>query len=406
MVQEIVPTRLGNELGQSLQQGAARGSEMAVNRGMLQQALGGLSNMPANATGFDLAKQLISSTAGIPGAEKYVGQLFPLLLQQMRGKALFGNQGGQAGMGGGMGSAPGGPMPAGAADSTGTIPGAPTVRSAEDVQRLAQEYAAMGGDPSEVLNYYQAQNAFATQQQDLFRSEVARRIGSEDPALLAVAQRMGLQKHFQGISDPALKADLVAKEVQKYEATRDAFMKDAAERPNALLNHVKYDRKIKALHTNAKPLVEMGQYDQAFQDLAQNGWSQSEIAQILNPLSPETKSSVAKIPSFRPFNFTSREGKENSLKSSQRLEKDIQRLVKPGDVNAQDPNLIKPGTSLLLLRNEFLRKGVPGYVFDTALNRLIESGRLKLDPTQSREKQTVDEPSKSFSIWETLFGPK
>lgn len=86
MVQEITPTRIGNEVGQSLRQGLSQGLETGMQRGMLKQALGDLSNLPQGATAFDLAKSLISATAGIPGAERYVGQLFPLLLNQMQTK--------------------------------------------------------------------------------------------------------------------------------------------------------------------------------------------------------------------------------------------------------------------------------------------------------------------------------
>ena len=81
-------TNLGSEIGQSLGRGLETGLSQGIQRGQTQQALEGLK-LPEGASPFDLAKALISATAGIPGAERYVGQLFPLLLQQMQSKAAF-----------------------------------------------------------------------------------------------------------------------------------------------------------------------------------------------------------------------------------------------------------------------------------------------------------------------------
>lgn len=54
------------------------------NRGRLQQALEGFKNVAnnQNASPADIAIGLMEATAGIPGAEKYVGQILPLLLQR------------------------------------------------------------------------------------------------------------------------------------------------------------------------------------------------------------------------------------------------------------------------------------------------------------------------------------
>lgn len=88
---QILPTRtnIGSQIGQGLGSGLAQGMERRnqyqFQRGNLQKALQGvksLGNQPG-ANAFDLATSLMEATAGIPGAEKYVGALFPMLLQQM-----------------------------------------------------------------------------------------------------------------------------------------------------------------------------------------------------------------------------------------------------------------------------------------------------------------------------------
>lgn len=89
MVQVIEPTRIGSQLGEALQRGTAAGSELGMQRGMLAKGLEGLSKLqPGQATSIDLAKELIQATQGIPGAERYVGQLFSMLSPQFQAKGI------------------------------------------------------------------------------------------------------------------------------------------------------------------------------------------------------------------------------------------------------------------------------------------------------------------------------
>lgn len=81
---------LGQALGEGIQTGATKGIDYQVNRSRLQNALGSLKNISPDASPFELATSLIGATAGIPGAERYVGQLFPLLMNQLQAKK-FGN---------------------------------------------------------------------------------------------------------------------------------------------------------------------------------------------------------------------------------------------------------------------------------------------------------------------------
>lgn len=84
MAQILPPkTSLSNSLGQSigtgLQQGIERGSEVGFQRGTLQNALSGLKDIPLETTPGQLQQKLIMATAGIPGAERYVPQLYEAL---------------------------------------------------------------------------------------------------------------------------------------------------------------------------------------------------------------------------------------------------------------------------------------------------------------------------------------
>ena len=111
MVQILPPkTNIGSQIGQNLGSGLAQGMERAnqynFQRGNLQRALEGVKEVgqKPGANAFELATSLMEATAGIPGAERYVAQLFPMLLQQMalqpQGQQVgtLGEGGEQAGM--------------------------------------------------------------------------------------------------------------------------------------------------------------------------------------------------------------------------------------------------------------------------------------------------------------------
>ena len=75
-------------IGAALGAGLAQGIPQAGQRIQLSNALNqvrGLANQP-NVSPFDLAASLMEATAGIPGAERYVGQLYPLLLQEIQSR--------------------------------------------------------------------------------------------------------------------------------------------------------------------------------------------------------------------------------------------------------------------------------------------------------------------------------
>ena len=143
---QILPpkTSISSEIGQALGPALAQGSQQQFQRGLTQEALGGLGNLSSNASPFELAKALISATAGIPGAERYVGQLFPLLLQQMQSKAAFPGGGGPSE---GQTQQPGaGTIPEG----TGGYLGNPY--SQAQIKKAAEDYARQTGTGIEGYN--------------------------------------------------------------------------------------------------------------------------------------------------------------------------------------------------------------------------------------------------------------
>src|SRR5580704_2754419 len=213
------PTSLGSEVGNALGQGIQRGAQQGMQRGNIQQAIQGLSNLPQDATPFDLAKELISATAGIPGAERYVGQLFPLLLQQLRGKNTGLAPGGGPGEGvpgqtpGGVPqtNAQGGPQGAGVVGAGGQFERkggylTPPM-NAEEMNAFAQRYSL--GDPAKLAEGYQLaeiQNKAAT---DALTDIETRAEGlgvskKEMPYFLQMAQQSG-EKNPQKLLNSTMK---------------------------------------------------------------------------------------------------------------------------------------------------------------------------------------------------------
>jgi hypothetical protein len=99
MVQILPPktdlgTALGSSLGRGLSSGLQQGSDIGFQRGLIQNALQGLQNLPANSSPLDATKYLLEATAGLPDQGRIMQALAPYLIGGARTNALYGgNQG-------------------------------------------------------------------------------------------------------------------------------------------------------------------------------------------------------------------------------------------------------------------------------------------------------------------------
>jgi len=90
MVQILPPkTNLGTNIGQAMGAGLERGMQQSLQRNQLQNALSQAREAARapGATPLDALYGLVQATAGIPGSERYVGQLAPLLMKQAEAEA-------------------------------------------------------------------------------------------------------------------------------------------------------------------------------------------------------------------------------------------------------------------------------------------------------------------------------
>lgn len=81
-----IGTIIGTGLGSGVSQGMQRGSEVGFQRGLLQNALKGLQNLPADTSPGQLAATLMQATAGIPGAERYFQPLYESLSKDIQSR--------------------------------------------------------------------------------------------------------------------------------------------------------------------------------------------------------------------------------------------------------------------------------------------------------------------------------
>ena len=163
----------------------------------------------------------------------------------------------------------------------------------------------------------------------------------------------------------------------------------------------KYNETINSLKTTMKPLLESGLRGVAENLLAENGYGRVEISRILNDLDPQQKSLMSKAPSFdayrkdkeafdsvsRYYSPQKREQEEKRLnetkeKSLIEWEKNLENIIKPGGQSKKNSHVFNPGTDLLILRDDFMKKGGAAVDFNNSILKLIEEGKIELDAYQ------------------------
>lgn len=487
MVQIINPSpraMQAEKIGQALGIGVAKNfpdPQQMVQRRMLQESLKDLEDLASQpgATPFQLLSKLISSTAGIPGAEKYVGPVFQSLLPKLQGQQAQGippyptsNQA--------MPSIPGqgeqnvinagtpqqnmqqqgqaqpqqvspqtnqpqspeqflqtagtkyqlpdpsytpdifkgsleptqlglGPIPpqytpeqiqtAKLEDLNKGFADSPRAKVMEDYNELSRKKT------QDIINAANTHATISEQQrlsQDRFQTVLENTIGSKDPHDLAVATHIANLDKYKKIANDQIRADKVNQEFDLYKSAKSGFEKSSY-RPNPYLpiTKQKYNENFKNLRNNAKDLIE--KYgDRAYieESLAKNGWSPIETAQIMNPLGEQNLKRIDNLPKFNEFN------KPNN-KDIDKWKKYLQEVIKPGQVDPKQVDVIKPGISLPLLYTEAHRSGMDDTTFNRIINELIQDRKIKLDPYQNKDLQQINLPPRHFfTLEEYLFGPK
>lgn len=475
---------VGTQIGKAGGEGLKQGMNQGFQRGMLQSALKKVEGLGAEgneATPFELASALMSATAGIPGAERYVGQLFPLLLAQLQNKK-FGEIPPPGG--GGMPGAPGQtqmggqeqgippqlggqgpatetapqqqqapmvtanqlnqmknalpiPLPEPSMDLFGNAPEdirygsgpKPVTYTPEEYAQVERQYRAANLDPAAAINFMQRSDETARNRyndilkgvdveynlqekraasQGRVRDMLQNQLGIKEPRLLAIADMLARRDQFAKIPDEFRRAEAIRSELNKYVANEAEFKK-ASFRPNPIFRHHDYNTQKKVMKTTAQRMIDYGQRDQVYKDLADNGWSETEIAEELNPLPEQAIQKIKSLPHYAIARTegTGRISKDKSaLESANRkIQGVLKDVIKPGTPDPKNPDVLKPGTSLILVKKALMKKGMTANEFDRELSDLMKTGKIDLDAEQARELNVMrGEPYRVESIYELATG--
>jgi hypothetical protein len=405
MVQILPPkTSLGNQFGQAVGSGLSSGIQQAnqvqFQRGMLQDALKNLENLPKDTTPFQLASKLMQATAGIPGAERYVGQLYPLLLGQLRSDQAFGQNGeGQGqGQGGqfqnqfqGNGQSSYGQtaqsLTPGASQSPGGEAGGilGTIIPQDQIIQQAEEYGKRTGTgvqgATELQQYLSNQNDLA-QGQRKAAEQKASDIGipsEELPAFMQLGQR---HKNAKTLDDWVRATDRDYKEYRNLSKSLDSKTYPGVIR-GLLGGPSVREGRLKELDATVKRLVNMGFEPQVREKLssATSGLSPAEIEERIHPFSDETKIELSKLPSQGPL----LQSEKNLGKKEEQVKEFIQKNV-------------TNDTSLLALRNRLWQdKGYDWKRISKIMNEALDPQKLTAAQTNELGILETEPPRQSLN---------
>lgn len=461
MVQVISPSpraMQAGQIGQALGIGIGKNfpdPQQLVQRKQLSEAFQQFQNQSKdpNASPLDLSMNFLQSMAGIPGSERYVGQILPLIISQAN--AQRGAQTPQPGMEGGSPQMQGQQQPA--AQITGSpstqyvqktqqeIPNfpppdqetpnvfgntleptqlgmgpLPKTYSPQQIQQMETEDLRAGFPQSiraqrakehnelarqeikDYVNAAQVQSTIASQRresQQQFRESLKEYYGN-DPLSLSLAENISNRPEYQNIANDQIRAEKVKREVDLLGKNIEGY-KRASVRPSPYgYRRSVYNKNFESLNENAQPLIKEGLRPELQKILAENGWTGIEVEQILNPLGQKNLTEIKSLPSLDVSKASTAGGGVLFSGSDQKIinerkkswEKSLEKLIKPGEINPRTRDTLKPGTSLVLLRDQFMKKGGNWQDFEDMILNMRSNGKIKLDKYQEDEMNKLSQP--------------
>ncbi len=291
-------------------------------------------------------------------------------------------------------------------DMRAGFPEAPRAQMAEQYNDLSRK---------EIQDYTQAatthanlQNAAAARQEE-FRKVLSDHIGN-DKTDLAIAESIAQRPEYRNIANDNIRADKVAKETKLIGREYNSF-KEASARPSPFgINRESYEKNFDYLEENAKPLLANGvPRDVIDKMLENNGWTTVEREQIMNPLGQKLLGEMKALPQvpMQGWFDTAPGAKGFQEQASKKWENFLQKAIKPGKKDTHKLDTMTPGTSLLLLQNEYMKRGGSWQDFAVMVQNLKKEGRISLDGYQNTEmNKLIERPVNHLDITEFLFGTK
>lgn len=346
-----VGSQIGQSLGMGLGQGIQQGGNIGVQRGLLNQALGQArqsiqpkidpqtgEKIPVNPV--DAIFSLMQAGAGIPGSEKYLGQLAPLLLGALRTENLYGEGGGATGATGqpGVGRT-GGKIPTeqeasqaaskfvSGEEGRGLLT---PIWNPEQKQKYAAEYARQLNDPAAFdRGLAQAESISQSGMEARnYLSDAARNQGilpEEMPRFMQAAQEFSSDPRYKDL--PSLERAAIDKTLQirnQKEAIQNLEAPGIYQKLGGVLQHFipgmtlynalsesgsKREKALKPYQAQVQNLVREGEEPFVRTQLADKGLSTTEIEELIHPLSNVMREEVLHLPSAKMLKPQEREAK-------------------------------------------------------------------------------------------------
>jgi hypothetical protein len=153
----------------------------------------------------------------------------------------------------------------------------------------------------------------------------------------------------------------------------------------------------KELRNTVQPMLDLGLYDEARELVSGNDWGPVEVEEIISDLSPETMSYVKNLNDVFPKGT---QGKKSAPSINPNMNQEFihtpeqaQQSVEFTKENLSDILARDPSVNLVLLRDQFEKKGVNWQEFSQALNEFTEEqrnaqqGERMFEPTADQRKQ-------------------
>jgi len=427
---------IGDLLGQNLQQSLPGAIQQGYNRGQLKNSIDEISRLSKSpeSSPLDIMLSAMKAGAGIPGSERYLGQIIPELMKvaeanksqkvrlpgeestqpaQRNNLPNFLNQPTQAqtqpeffptnvGPQGGPGQVP--------QEATAGIK-QPLFTVTELIPK-AKELAAertSAGIPTTAKEALQELKELESEKKE-YNKEVDKELQQRTAGQKTYGQRAvdelkklypeassEVETIFQKIGEDASKQGKSEAEINHYLANEAKKFKntianvrndmDAPRLYNAITRGISgtyknFEQAGADVRKHLEPLIDLGLYDTARNLLSEKGYGPEEREMIIHPLGTEAKAIINQVPKYKSFLIgTGQFGVSANVPPS--LDDIKSALTKIKDT---DPNF-----SLVLARKAFEDKGYDWRTFKDALNDLTTQG-LELTDDQRTQMGILNEP--------------
>jgi len=145
-------------------------------------------------------------------------------------------------------------------------------------------------------------------------------------------------------------------------------------------------KQIIELKNNLKTVLDKGLYEEARRIAKEAGYGAEETELAIGNLSENAKKTIAKMPSFEKFE------KRGAPPVNFLTKKITPEQYNEFESNLNDVLQDDPYANLILLRSDYMKKGVDWRSFNDAVNKIIDEKGIDLTRKQQEELATVSQP--------------